>query len=282
MDADRHDESSTRSPSGLEQTLEENDPEFIAACLAVTKGPAVPGLDDAKVGPEDARGVASPRVTASGSEHDQSSAARANPAEMADSQRLIRRLEAHIDELREALTESQAQIKESSESLRENEVLRQSLARAREQHSADVKTLEDLTRHESDARSEVETLHQVLSAMKAVRGADNSDLTEARRREAQVRTELQTLREELNNVEVRHDDTTRALEAAIQRDSLARAELATATTVISDRDSTVEQLRHIINERDREIEELRQHLLEAEEARGADAAAILDSLKHRT
>ncbi len=282
MDADRQRESSTRSSNTSEQTLDENGAEFIAECWAFVKRSAVRGLHDAKVWSEDAR-KASPRVTASGSEHDQNSAARPNPAEMDASQRLIRPLKPQIQELREALTESQAQIKKSSETLRENEVLRQSLARAREQRSADVKTLEDLGRHQSDARSEVETLRQVLSSMKADRDADISDLREARRREAQVRTELQTLREELNNLAVRYDDTTTALEAAIQRDGQARAELATTMTGISDRDSAVAQLRQIITERDREIEELRRHLLEAEEARVADAAAILDSLnEYRT
>ena len=286
MAADRRYASGTRSPSASEQTIDADDREFLAACLAAISGKPVQGLHDAMVRPdEDARREANPRAMASVAPNTSKTRPPGpNPAEMVDTNKVIRRLKAHIEELREALTESRAQIKASSETLRENEALRQSLAHSREQRSADAKALEDfLTHHESDARSEVETLHQVLSAMTADRDTGISDLKEARRREAQIRAELQTLREELTNVNMRYDDTTTALEAAIQRGNQARAELATAMTAISDHDSAVEQLRQIITERDQQIDELRQHLLKAEEARVADAAAFLDSLnEHRS
>ncbi len=240
MNAHRYPGSSSRSPRALERPLDEE--EFLDACLALAKGPHWLRLNDPQGPPDEAPVVASPRVRQSAAEHVEDSATRPNPADMDEHQRVIRRLEAHIEELREALTESQARIRESSEISRQNEMLRQALAQANEQRSADA---------------------NVLS------------------REAQVRAELETLREELDNVRTRHKDTIEALDAAIQRGHEARAKAAAAMTLVLDHDSEVARLRHSITERDRQIDDLRRRLLEAEQARAADAAAFLDSLREQ-
>ncbi len=146
-----------------------------------------------------------------------------------------------------ALTESQAQNEACSATERENEVLRQALIQAREQRASNVSAIEDLVRQVAAAQSELETMGQTLSTTTAERGVEMADLREARRREAEVRDQL-----------------------------------ATAMTAISDHDAEVERLRQVIANRDLEIGELRQRLLEAEEARAADAAAFLDSLNQRT
>lgn len=279
MNADRYPASRARSPRALEPFLDEE--EFLAACAELAKEPNRSRLNDSKGLPDATRDEASLRTMPSAAEQLQDPATRPNFAEVADLQKIIRRLEAHVEELRESLTESQAQVQRNSGILRENEMLRQSLAHAHEQRSADAKALEDLMRQGSPAQSEVLELRQALSVLTADRAVDIADLKEAKRRETEARAELETLREELDNVKLRHDEATTALDAARQRGNEARTELATAMTLVLDHDSALARLRQVITERDREIDELRRHVLEAEEARAADAAAFLDSLNGR-
>lgn len=223
----------------------EGDPEFAADCLAATKQAAAAHL---RAPSGRLNGLeAGPRVPDSESEHVLGDAdTRPNPADQADLQGIIRGLKAHIEELRKALTESQAQNKASSATARENEALRQALTHAREQRSADANAIQDLVRQVASAQSELVMVGQTLSATTGEHRVDLADLKEARRREGKVRDEL-----------------------------------ATAMTAISGHDAKVDQLRQIITSRDLEIVELRQRLLEAEEARAADAAAFLDSLTER-
>jgi chromosome segregation ATPase len=246
--------------------------EFLAACLALASGSAVPPDDDPKMSSDEARADSTQRATAS-PERDQTTSHRPSPNDAPDTEDVIRRLKTRVEHLRE----------QHAEILRENDVLRQSLASVREQRSADGKALEDFLNHqESDIRSEVETLNQVLLAMTADRDAALTGEREAERREAQLRNDLQSLREELELVKMRYDNTTKILDTALHEGRQARADLTDAMTMASERDSEVERLRQTITQRDREVDELRQHLLEAEEARVADAAAFLDSLiEHR-
>lgn len=229
-------------PTGID------DPAFVADCMALTKRPAAPLFPGANVMHETARGEAGSRAARSDPEHTMRAAAtRPSPADHTELQGTVRRLRTHIEELREALTESQAQNEASSATERENEVLRQALIQAREQRASNVSAIEDLVRQVAAAQSELETMGQTLSTTTAERGVEMADLREARRREAEVRDQL-----------------------------------ATAMTAISGHDAEVERLRQVIANRDLEIGELRQRLLQAEEARAADAAAFLDSLNQRT
>jgi DNA repair exonuclease SbcCD ATPase subunit len=246
MDTDRHTESRTHYLSASEADLDPESPEFLNACLDLIKQSPARSLHSADVG--------GPRGETSPAAHDA-----ARYEESADRQRLARQLETHIDELREALASTQAQIKQSAETLREHEELRQSLAGARQ-------------------NGETASLQHLVSATISDRDADIAALREARRREGQVRAELDTLRADSTNVRILYDQAAAALEAASQRASQARAEYATAMDVISDRNAAIEQLRRDIATRDREIEDLQRQLLKAEEARIADAAAFIDSL----
>jgi len=198
MNADRTSLSSTRSPKALERP--HDDEEFLAACVAIIMEPDGSRVNGSPGPPDDARGEASPGTMPSATAHVEHAATRPNPVETADLHQVIRRLQAHVEELREALTESQSQSKGSSEISRENEMLRQELAHAHRLRSADAKALEDWMDPESYAQAEVVILSQTLTAMTADRAVDMADLKEARLREAQIRAELQTLREELDHV----------------------------------------------------------------------------------
>lgn len=107
---------------------------------------------------------------------------------------------------------------------------------------------------------------------------ESAAVREARRRESQVRVELQTLQTELTNVKARYADTIDALEAASERASQARIEFGNAMAAIAERDADINEMRQIMADQDREINELQRLLIQAEEARIADASAILDSL----
>lgn len=108
--------------------------------------------------------------------------------------------------------------------------------------------------------------------------SESTALREARRREGQVRVELQTLQSELTNVKARYNETLTALEAASERASRARIEFENAMSAIAERDAAINAMRQTMAEQNREINELQRLLIEAEEARIADASAILDSL----
>src|SRR5688500_4080965 len=100
MDAVHRHESNTRTPNPSEQTLDVADPEFQAACMALVQDKlVVPGLHDTKVRREEnARHEASPRPVPSAAERVEDSASQPDSAEVADLRKVIRRLEAHIEE----------------------------------------------------------------------------------------------------------------------------------------------------------------------------------------
>lgn len=135
----------------------------------------------------------------------------------------------------------------------------------------------------SQARSGAEELRHQLGALTADHESDVAALREARRREDQVRAELETLQHDLSNFKKLYADSAAAVQAASQRASEAHDEFADAMTAISDRDAQIEKLGQVIADQDREIADLQRRLLQAEEARIADASAILDSLdRYRT
>lgn len=112
---------------------------------------------------------------------------------------------------------------------------------------------------------------------------DGAALREARRREDQVRARMQALEAELSSVKARYNESLQSLELASQRAGQARIEFGNALAAISERDTAINQMRQVIADQDREITELQRRLIEAEEARIADASAILESLdKYRS
>lgn len=126
--------------------------------------------------------------------------------------------------------------------------------------------------------AEAEIPQQPPRAARFDAAAESAALREARRREGQVRAELETLQAELTHVKTRYNETLSALEAASERASQARIEFGNAMTAISEREAAINEMRQVIADQDREINELQQLLIHAEEARIADASAILDSL----
>ncbi|MEO6605441.1 MAG: hypothetical protein ABIN55_07490 [Aeromicrobium sp.] len=238
--------------------------------------------------------------------------------ETVDITELVRRHESELDELRAEFSEAQAQIKVNYQTLLEHEELRQTLASARKQRIAEMMAFQGSTHDELDGPGDPETLHQLFDAMMEDRDADISALREARRRETEARTELETLRKELSGGQAKHSETSTALEAEslrlrqahteleTLRDQLSsitidhaetetalaeeskrtrrtQAELATAMQTISNYESALERSRQAISDRDLEIGQLQQHILQVEEARAADATAILESLdKYKT
>ncbi len=248
MDAQQHHRSPRSVLSAALGAADLDDNAFIAACLDVTNQ-------------SDAAGT---QITVE--RRDESiPVTRPEPAPFADSQEIVRRLEAKVEGLGEALAQAQAQVKASAETLRQHEELRQSIAVSRENSPPDAG---------SHTRQD-QTLGELGSEMMLNHSSDVSALREASRRETQLRTELQALRSEFASLKVKHDDAMAALHESSQRTSDARSELSRA---LAHNDAAVERLHQIIAQRDREITDLQHRLLESEEARSADAAAILDSL----
>ncbi len=141
---------------------------------------------------------------------------------------------------------------------------------------ADSSALREARRREAQVRVELETLQTELQTVRAQVQTLQSELQT-------VQTELETRHAELANVKARYNETLTALEAASERASHARIEFGNAMTAISERDAAINEMRQIMANQDREINELQRLLIEAEEARISDAAAILDSLdKYRT
>ena len=97
----------TTRPKRVGANFDEPGPEFFAACLALGSESAVPSADEPKVSSEDARAEASPQVAASGSEHDRTTSARSSLNELPDTHDVIRQLKSRVEELREALAESE-------------------------------------------------------------------------------------------------------------------------------------------------------------------------------
>jgi len=124
----------------------------------------------------------------------------------------------------------------------------------------------------------------------ATEDAQVSALRDVWLRHAEDRAELEALRAEFTEVSARYEDTTTALKAASQEASQTGAQLAEAKLAIADRDHVIDKLRQTLAEREQQIlgqdlliEQLENHLLQVEEARAADASAILESLdRYRT
>ncbi len=221
-----------------------DETEFIAACLDVTNQSVAPDTPVAAPPPVGHR-----------------STAQSGPETVSDSREPVSRLEANVDGVGEALAQARAQVRTSAETLRQHEELRQTIAAAREHRSTDgVEAL---------------SLGQLVSEMMLDHSADVAALREAGRRETLLRAELQALRAEHSSLKIEHGQTISALHKASHAASEARAELASA---VGDNDSMIDELRQIIAQLDREIGDLQNQLLQVEEARIADAAAILDSL----
>lgn len=262
MDAVSHRESSARRANVPNVPLDESDPDFIAACQEFVKR----SVRVVEAAPEVHQVAQVPEAD----QVDQPPAPRWEPAEAADSQRLVLALEGQIVQLREELATSQARIVQVSDALAEREAL---LA----QGSDDAAALEDARRREALARQEVDELRRALTATSADREDRINELTQAMQREASSRTEVAALRGELDGMTSRYVDLSAALETVSKHDNQVSSELRMALTAVSDLKTTVEQLRLMVAQRDREIDQLRQALLEAEEARIADATAIIES-----
>ncbi len=104
-------------------------------------------------------------------------------------------------------------------------------------------------------------------------------------RQAEDRAELEALLAELTELTTLYEDTATALKEASDEVSQTRARLIDAERTISDRDLALERVRQELAEREQQvagqnrlIEDLQQYVLHVEQARAADASAILESL----
>lgn len=256
MAIDRNPEWVTRSLSAAELDLDPDSPEFIAACLAVINQSASSTSDSDDDRHEGVHGKAD--EAGSESSDAQSPGPRLEADHAGSAHGILNQLEMEIGRLSEELSKAHEGLSETTPILREHAEARQKLTQVLSIRASEAN---ERGRKKSAGSTDPETLQQLVDAILVERDADKAALREARRREDQVRAELQALEAQLSEATTKHE------EAEAARTSLQR-----------DQEIAIEDLRQTVSERNQEIIKLQEQLLQSEQARAADAVAIIDSL----